>query len=598
MQETKSEMTTRDVLAFVQLLDRHNIGVYIDGGWGVDALLGRQTRVHSDLDIAVEHKDVPQIRALLEAQGYRDVPRDDTRDCNFVLGDDAGHLIDVHSYTFDAEGNLVFGVAYPYESLSGTGSIDGFPVKCISPEWMVDFHTGYPLDENDYQDVRLLCERFGIALPREYSAFLERDLRAHRPDGAPPLPEGFVWPRYEGLSVGNLAATVGQALGATLPGVLPPLRGDLLGGLLDGARRVVLVVIDALGWETLQDVMARHPDLIFHRLAAQGRLWPVTTTFLSTTNSVLSAIHTGRSPAEHGLLAYSLFLREWQMAVESITFSPIHRPFTGTLAEWGFEAETFLPVPAIGQLLAVQGIASCALTHDRFVKTPLSLMHHRGMQDVFGYATASDFWLTLRRILEQHRDEPCFVSAYWSAVDTLAHRLGPLDESADAEIVSLALLMEEIFFDRLTPAAREGTLLLLTADHGQITTPPESAILLDQHPTLLDALFLPPLGEGRAPFFYVRNGKYDVVRQYLNEHFAGQFAFFSQDEILRSGLLGPGVPGVETRHRLGDIVGIAMGDAYFAPDAESVKNKPMLGRHGSLTPQEMLVPLLAVRLDG
>ena len=426
---------------------------------------------------------------------------------------------------------------------------------------------------------------------------LEHDLRTYRPDGAPSLPENFIWPRYEGLSVGNIPGTVGQALGVTLPGVLPPLHGDLLDGLLDGVQRVGLVVIDGLGWEQLQDVMTRRPDLIFHRLAAQGRLWPITTTFLSTTNSVLSTIHTGRSPVEHGLLAYSLFLREWQMAVESISFSTILRPFTGTLAEWGFEAEKFLPVPAIGQLLAVQGIASCALTLDKFVGTPLSLMHNRGMQDVFGYATASDFWLSLRRILEQRRNERCFVSAYWSAVDTLAHRLGPLDESGDAETVSLALLMEEIFLNRLAPADRAGTLLLLTADHGQITTPPKSAILLDGHPTLLDALFVPPLGESRVPFFYIRDGHYEMVRQYLGEHFAGQFAFLSQNEVLCSGLLGPGVPYAEVPHRLGDIVGIAIGDTHFARDAESLEKKPMLGRHGGLMPQEMLVPLLAVRLD-
>ncbi len=425
---------------------------------------------------------------------------------------------------------------------------------------------------------------------------LEHDLRTHRPAGAPSLPERFIWPRYEGLSVGNLPATVGQALNAPLPGVLPPLRSDLLDGLLDGVQRVVLVVIDALGWETLQDVMTRHPDLIFHRLAAGGRLWPLTTTFLSTTNSVLSTLHTGRPPVEHGLLAYSMFLREWQMAVEAISFSTMLTPFEGTLAEWGLEAEKFLPVPGIGQLLAAQGIPSYALTLDTFVKTPLAVMHNRGMQNVYGYATASDFWLTLRRILEQ-RPGRSFVSAYWCAVDTLAHRLGPLDESGDAEIVSLALLMEEIFFNRLTPAVRKGTLLLLTADHGQITTPPESAILLDRHPALNEALFLPPLGEGRVPFFYVRNGKYERVRQYVDEHFAGRFVFLSQDEVMRSGLLGPGEPFIEVSHRLGDIIGIATGNAYFAHDAESLKKKPMLGRHGGLLPEEMLVPLLAVRLD-
>jgi lincosamide nucleotidyltransferase A/C/D/E len=168
-------MKAKDVVEFVQLLNQHDIDVVVDGGWGVDALLGEQTRPHSDLDIAVEHKDVPQIRALLEARGYKDVPRDDTRDCNFVLGDDEGRLIDFHSYTFDAEGKLIFGVEYPYDSLTGTGTINGFPVKCIPPKWMVKFHTGYPLDDGDYHDVKLLCQKFGIEIPEEYDDFVEKD---------------------------------------------------------------------------------------------------------------------------------------------------------------------------------------------------------------------------------------------------------------------------------------------------------------------------------------------------------------------------------------------------------------------------------------
>ena len=66
-------------------------------------------RVYTQISISLlEHKDVPKLRALLEARGYRDVPRDDTRDCNFVMGDEHGHEVDVHSYTFDAHGKLVF----------------------------------------------------------------------------------------------------------------------------------------------------------------------------------------------------------------------------------------------------------------------------------------------------------------------------------------------------------------------------------------------------------------------------------------------------------------------------------------------------------
>ena len=175
MRENNPEMTANDVIDIVQLLNQHDIEVIIDGGWGVDALLGEQTRTHEDLDVAVLHKDVGKIRALLEERGYTDVPRDDTWECNFVLGDDEGRLVDIHSYTFDEEGNNIFGVKYPLDSLQGTGVINGHPVRCIPPEWLVDFHTGYELDENDYRDVKLLCQKFGIEIPAGYDEFVLRD---------------------------------------------------------------------------------------------------------------------------------------------------------------------------------------------------------------------------------------------------------------------------------------------------------------------------------------------------------------------------------------------------------------------------------------
>ena len=166
--KSQARMSAEAAVELMQLFAQQGVEVFVDGGWGVDALLGAQTRSHADLDIALQHKDVPTLRALLEGRGYTDVPRNDTRDCNFVLGDDQGHEVDFHSYTFDARGKHIFGVEYPLESLTGTGVILGYPVKGIAPEWMVQFHTGYEVDEDDYRDVAALCERFGIALPSVY----------------------------------------------------------------------------------------------------------------------------------------------------------------------------------------------------------------------------------------------------------------------------------------------------------------------------------------------------------------------------------------------------------------------------------------------
>lgn len=166
-------MKAETVVELLKLFAENEIETVVDGGWGVDALLGKQTRLHEDLDIAIPHKDVPKLRKLLAEKGYAEIPRDDSWECNFVLEDASKNQIDVHSYTFDEYGNNIFGVAYLPEHLTGTGTISGYPVKCIAPEWSVKFHTGYELDENDFLDVSALCRRFNISLPKEYEKFVK-----------------------------------------------------------------------------------------------------------------------------------------------------------------------------------------------------------------------------------------------------------------------------------------------------------------------------------------------------------------------------------------------------------------------------------------
>jgi len=166
-------MTAEEAAELIKLLEENGIEVYVDGGWAVDALLGERTRAHQDLDIALPQKHIARLRDLLSRRGYREQPRPDTWECNFVLADARGNEVDVHSYTLDDVGDNIGGVEYKREHLTGRGVINNHPVRCISPEWLVRFHSGYVLDENDYRDVRALCERFGIVLPDEYRRFIK-----------------------------------------------------------------------------------------------------------------------------------------------------------------------------------------------------------------------------------------------------------------------------------------------------------------------------------------------------------------------------------------------------------------------------------------
>ena len=164
------QMAKEDVVEMYELFDRNGVHVWIDGGWGVDALLGEQTRPHADLDIAIQSKDLEKLRSLLSALGFVDQERDDTTPWNFVLGDSRGRDVDIHAIELDSEGNGVYGppergVMFPAGSLTGTGVIAGREVRCIEAKHLLDFHTGYDPDENDIHDVLALCHRFGLEIP-------------------------------------------------------------------------------------------------------------------------------------------------------------------------------------------------------------------------------------------------------------------------------------------------------------------------------------------------------------------------------------------------------------------------------------------------
>ena len=82
------EMTPVDVIGLYTSLENLGVEIWIDGGWGVDALLGEQIRSHKDLDIAIQQKDIPILRQFLQSQKYKDIKLEEARAWNFVLGDE------------------------------------------------------------------------------------------------------------------------------------------------------------------------------------------------------------------------------------------------------------------------------------------------------------------------------------------------------------------------------------------------------------------------------------------------------------------------------------------------------------------------------
>ncbi len=129
-------MNSDDVLRILDVLEEADVRVWLDGGWGVDALLGEQTRPHNDLDIAMKHVDVPVFMQVMEGAGFR--PVDGGTPVNFVLRDGGGrevdvHLVDIDSVRLNDQGIEIYGPngqEYEVGSLDGRGIVDGRPVAC------------------------------------------------------------------------------------------------------------------------------------------------------------------------------------------------------------------------------------------------------------------------------------------------------------------------------------------------------------------------------------------------------------------------------------------------------------------------------------
>jgi lincosamide nucleotidyltransferase A/C/D/E len=165
-----------DAIQIIHLLESNDIPVWLVGGWGIDSMLGRQTREHKDLDILLQRDDLQKAKHLLENVGYslkeiwsENNPVFDFHgnqiDTAFVLQDASSREIDLHA--FHLEGGQVIpdwedseGHQITKAQLDHQGMINGISVRCISQQLQFLFHAGYDLPDYQIQDIRLLNEKY------------------------------------------------------------------------------------------------------------------------------------------------------------------------------------------------------------------------------------------------------------------------------------------------------------------------------------------------------------------------------------------------------------------------------------------------------
>ncbi|MFI7385510.1 nucleotidyltransferase domain-containing protein [Streptomyces sp. NPDC049813] len=160
-------MSADDVLGVLALARSAGADVWIGGGWGIDALVGAETRRHRDLDLMHRHEQEPALLAALTAAGFAETL--DWRPARFVLSHPDGRELDLHPLRFAADGSARQASLdperpfdYPADAFTA-GTVAGRRVPCLSAAQQVAFHQGYEPADRDRHDMAQLRRVFGIA---------------------------------------------------------------------------------------------------------------------------------------------------------------------------------------------------------------------------------------------------------------------------------------------------------------------------------------------------------------------------------------------------------------------------------------------------
>ena len=351
----------------------------------------------------------------------------------------------------------------------------------------------------------------------------------------------------------------GACIASIVPALLEP-SGDApswLPAVAQEADQVVLLVLDGLGWDQLQDRVAKVPTLA----GMEGG--PVTSVTPTTTATALTSIATGLTPGEHGVVGY-------RVAVDGDVLNILRWTTAEGDARPRIDPEQFQNHPAFGaQRPAV-------VTKAEFASSGFSGAHLCEVR-FNGYRVPSTLVTEVGRLARA--GEP-FIYAYYDGIDKVAHEYG-LGEHYDAEVVAADRLVADVL-SVLPP----GAALVVTADHGQVHVGDRIRTL---HRDLTPHIAFQS-GEGRFRWLHARGGRAPALFEAAEAHHSDDAWVVTRDQTIDEGWWGPQVTDA-ARGRLGDVALVAREPVSFHDDADSGPFV-LVGRHGSLTRAEMLVPCL------
>jgi hypothetical protein len=395
--------------------------------------------------------------------------------------------------------------------------------------------------------------------PAKRGANFDKDERPDQLAAASQVLPGMVIPTYRSSTLGELLPSIGAHLGVS------NFTEDAF-RLPESARYVVLL-IDGLGWNLLRRAAREAPYLA----SLFGSAQPITSAIPSTTVTSLASLGTGLPPGQHGLVGYTSRVPATGEILNALTWESEPTP------------TVYQSKPTFFELAAKTGIAVATVALTRFRGTGLTEAALRGAAFVpFSDDTAEDLRIAL---VEEAalRGDRSVVYAYERELDHCGHVHGCNSTTWLGQLARIDAMCE-----RLRAALPPEVTLIITGDHGMIDIPNDQRIVAEDDPALMAGVSA-LAGEGRFRQLYVDHEPAQLVADRWRARL-GELAWVrTRDEAIDEGWFA--ATDDQLRDRWGHVLVALRGD-WAVMTRAFPREFTLIGMHGSLTPAEMLVPLI------
>ncbi|MDR2700571.1 MAG: alkaline phosphatase family protein [Nitrososphaerota archaeon] len=362
-------------------------------------------------------------------------------------------------------------------------------------------------------------------------------------------------------------------------------------------KKVVLIIMDGFGYNQFLKHHKKNPFLT--KLTNRGIVQSLASVFPSQTTNALTTLNTGLTPQEHGIFEYFIYLKNIGI-INALKFERINTNTKNNLIKEGYNPNSLLlKGKTIYNTLNENGIKTFTHTNITNAFNACSKIIFQG-STITPSLKIADTIVSLRKNLEENKNNSAYFFVHLDTLDTIAHEYGPNSYQYCAELSVITYLLNKELVQKLDPKTAKDTLLLLTADHGSVNVDINRTIYLPKTSPLHmqigeDQKPIPPTGSPREIFLHIKNEKLDEAKQWLIRKIGDKAQIIETKEAAEMGLFGVGKASDEFLERTGNLLILPYNNEtiWFENSNEKIT---YLGQHGGLNKHEMLVPFSVANL--